>query len=62
MTLSFEEIANGTTPEERAVLAWLLAMRRARETYEGLVGRKCFTYCGDDKCTCEANPTGARDV
>lgn len=45
------------TPEERVACAHFLARRRAQRTIEHcLPERRCFTYCGDARCTCDARP------
>lgn len=45
------------TPEERIACAHFLAQQRHRRTIEHcLPQRRCFTYCGDDKCDCDARP------
>jgi hypothetical protein len=34
--MTFEQLAEGCTPDEREQLAWFLAMMRARRTFEAL--------------------------
>jgi len=36
ITLTFEELTSNCTPQEIDELAWFLAQRRARETWEAL--------------------------
>lgn len=56
MPMTFKVLTKDCTPKEVDALAWHLAQYRARKTFEALSSKHCFTYCGDDRCNCDANP------